>query len=99
IPPPPRQAAGAVGAMMPHGMTGRRFLRHLALEGPDRYFDASAMFHADEMPRLFRPEALTQIARHDPWATSRAEWREPDGDWLAAAQYDDINRHLPLSTP
>jgi asparagine synthase (glutamine-hydrolysing) len=91
-----RKAAGAVGAMMPHGMTGRRFLRHLALEGPARYFDASTMFHADEMRRLFRTEALAQIARHDPWSVSRAEWREPSGDWLAAAQYDDLNRYLPL---
>src|SRR6185369_6842174 len=65
-------------------------------EGPDRYFDASTMFHADEIRQLFRREALAQIARHDPWAVSRAEWREPGGDWLAAAQYDDINRYLPL---
>jgi asparagine synthase (glutamine-hydrolysing) len=91
-----RRAAGAMGALMPHGMTGRRFLRHLALEGPDRYFDASTMFHADEIRQLFRPEALAQIVRHDPWAVSRAEWREASGDWLAAAQYDDINRYLPL---
>jgi len=96
IPRALRKAAGAVGAMMPLGMTGRRFLRHLALEGPHRYFDASTMFHADEMRRLFRSEALVQIARHDAWATARAEWRESDGDWLAAAQYDDINRYLPL---
>jgi asparagine synthase (glutamine-hydrolysing) len=54
------------------------------------------MFHADEIRRLFRREALTQIVRHDPWAVSRAEWREDSGDWLAAAQYDDINRYLPL---
>jgi asparagine synthase (glutamine-hydrolysing) len=96
IPGALRRAAGAIGAVMPHGMTGRRFLRHLALEGPRRYFDASAMFHGDEMRRLFRAEALTQIARHDPWSAARAEWREPGGDWLAAAQYDDLNRYLPL---
>jgi len=96
IPRAIRKTAGAVGALMPHGMTGRRFLRHLALEGPARYFDASTMFHADEIRRLFRTEALTQIARHDPWSASRAEWREASGDWLAAAQYDDINRYLPL---
>jgi hypothetical protein len=48
------------------------------------------------MRRLFRTEALAQIARHDPWSVSRAEWREPSGDWLAAAQYDDLNRYLPL---
>jgi asparagine synthase (glutamine-hydrolysing) len=96
IPRALRQAAGAVGGLMPHGMTGRRFLRHLALEGPDRYFDASTMFHADEMRSLFHEEALAQIARHDPWSVARDEWREPSGDWLAAAQYNDLNRYLPL---
>jgi asparagine synthase (glutamine-hydrolysing) len=96
IPRALRQAAAAVGGLMPHGMTGRRFLRHLALEGPDRYFDASTMFHADEMRSLFHEEALAQIARHDPWSVARDEWREPSGDWLAAAQYNDLNRYLPL---
>jgi asparagine synthase (glutamine-hydrolysing) len=96
IPAPLRKAAGAIGALMPLGMTGRRFLRHLALEGPTRYLDASTMFHSDEMRRLFRREALTQIARHDPWAEALADWREPAGDWLSAAQYNDINRYLPL---
>ena len=91
-----RKAAGAVGALMPHGMTGRRFLKHLALEGPARYFDASTMFRADEMRRLFRSEAWMQMERHDPFATARAEWNEPGGDWLSAAQYDDLNRYLPL---
>ena len=91
-----RHAAGALGAVMPYGMTGRRFLRHLALEGAARYFDASTMFHGDDMRRLFRAEALMQIAGHDPWSAARAEWREPQGDWLAAAQYDDLNRYLPL---
>jgi asparagine synthase (glutamine-hydrolysing) len=96
IPATLRQAAGAVGAMMPHGMTGRRFLRHLALDGPRRYLDASTMFHGDEMRTLFRQEALNQITGHDPWAEALADWREPDGDWLSAAQYNDINRYLPL---
>ena len=96
IPRALRRAAAGIGALMPHGMTGRRFLRHLALEGPDRYFDASTILHADEMRSLFRDEALMQIARHDPWSVARAEWREPSGDWLAAAQYSDLNRYLPL---
>jgi asparagine synthase (glutamine-hydrolysing) len=39
IPRALRRAAGAIGMLMPQGMTGRRFLRHLALEGPDRCVD------------------------------------------------------------
>ena len=42
-----KKTAGAVGALMPHGMKGRRFLRHLALSGPDRYLDAQSLFPAD----------------------------------------------------
>lgn len=91
-----RKAAGTIGALMPHGMRGKRFLRHLALEGPKRYLDASTMFHADEMTSLFQPEARAQIAAHDPWSDALSDWREPGGDWLAAAQYNDINRYLPL---
>src|SRR5262249_40334241 len=76
--------------------TGRRFLRHLALDGVRRYLDASTLFHDDEMPSLFRPDALAQIVIQDPWAERLSEWRESGGDWLAAAHYHDITRHLPL---
>ena len=40
VPAAIRKTAAAIGALMPHGMRGRRFLRHLALEGPKRYLDA-----------------------------------------------------------
>ena len=62
-PAPLRRALGAVGAAMPDGMTGRRFLRHLALDGATRYLDA-----VDAVPRrrarsLFQPDVLPQPAR------------------------------------
>src|SRR6185295_10201640 len=41
IPSPIRQTAGFVGRMMREGMKGRNFLKHLALDGPNRYFDAN----------------------------------------------------------
>ena len=53
------------------------------------------MFHADEMTSLFQPEARAQIAGHDPGPT-RSGLARAGGDWLAAAQYNDINRYLPL---
>ncbi|HEY6360387.1 MAG TPA: asparagine synthase (glutamine-hydrolyzing) [Vicinamibacterales bacterium] len=61
VPAALRKTAGAIGALMPHGMRGRRFLRHLALEGPRRYLDASTLFHADEMRCLFRRDALEHV--------------------------------------
>ncbi len=87
--------AGVVGAVMPDGMRGRRFLRHLALAGPRRYLDASTMFRMDSLRKLFRGDALEQVARHEPWAESIAHL-QGQKDWLSAAQYRDLMTYLPL---
>jgi asparagine synthase (glutamine-hydrolysing) len=63
IPRPLRQVAGTFGALLPEGTPGRRFLRHMALDGPARYLDASIMFHDDEARRLFNRDAFEQVAR------------------------------------
>jgi asparagine synthase (glutamine-hydrolysing) len=90
-----RWAAGAVGAVMPEGMRGRRFLRHLALDGARRYLDAQSIVHPDELDRLFTPEAASRMAPFDPW-------REPiehlvsAPDWMSAVQYGDLQNYLPL---
>jgi len=99
-----KQIAGAVGGLMPHGMKGRRFLRHLALSGADRYLDAQSLFHADEMPSLFQREAFEQIAFEPAKAGPRtsivgAGFSRPGGhstDWLSAIQYRDLHHYLPL---
>jgi asparagine synthase (glutamine-hydrolysing) len=96
IPSPLRALAGAVGRVMPEGMTGRRFLRHLALDGPRRYLDASAMFRADEMRRLFQPEASQRLLQHDPLLEPLAMLRDYGDDWLAGIQYHDLHAYLPL---
>jgi asparagine synthase (glutamine-hydrolysing) len=94
LPRPLRQMAGAIGAMMPHGMKGRRFLRHLALEGGARYLDAQMLFHDDERPHLFREDAFDEIDRG---VSKRASDFGPAGaDWLSAIQYRDLNHYLPL---
>jgi asparagine synthase (glutamine-hydrolysing) len=93
LPGPVKKAAGLVGAMMPHGMAGRRFLRHLALTGARRYLDASSLFHADDMPRLFRPEAWQLIQSA---ATGTGWLWDSRADWLSAIQHHDLNHYLPL---
>jgi asparagine synthase (glutamine-hydrolysing) len=90
-----RRAAGAVGEAMPEGMRGRRFLRHLALDGSRRYLDAQTLFHADEMPKLFQPAAFAQMAHCDPWAASLSHL-ESGCDWISALQYGDLQTYLPL---
>jgi asparagine synthase (glutamine-hydrolysing) len=100
LPRPLRKIAGAIGAVMPHGMKGRRFLRHLALEGGTRYLDAQMLFHDDERPHLFREDALDQIELHSrpkPASTFRAGTGiSRHDDWLSAVQYRDLNHYLPL---
>ncbi len=61
VPAALRGMAGAIGDAMPEGMRGRRFLRHLALDGPQRYLDASTLFRADEMEQLFQTSAFEHI--------------------------------------
>ena len=90
-----RRAAGAVGDAMPEGMRGRRFLRHLALDGSRRYLDAQTLFHTDEMSRLFRPDAFAQLVKHDPWAASLSHLGG-DRDWISSVQYGDLQTYLPL---
>jgi asparagine synthase (glutamine-hydrolysing) len=98
IPAPFRKAAGTVGRIMPDGMTGRRFLRHLALDGARRYLDASTMFTADQMRRLFRDDAYRRLAADDPFAESLAALNAGSRDWLSAIQiqYRDLHTYLPL---
>ena len=58
VPAALRGFAGAIGDAMPEGMKGRRFLRHLALDGPKRYLDASTLFRTDEMEQLFQTQRV-----------------------------------------
>src|SRR4029077_15631726 len=57
VPATIRQALGVVGPVLPELEAGRRFLSHLALDGPRRYLDASTLFRTDEMRKVFRHEA------------------------------------------
>ena len=96
VPPIVRKMISAVGHAMPEGMPGRRFLRHLALDGSRRYLDASTLFHADELRKLLHDDALEQLSACDPWAESLSYLRGNEGDWLSGAQYCDLNGYLPL---
>ncbi len=96
VPATLRKALGAVGCVMPEGMPGRRFLRHLALDGSRRYLDASTLFRTDELRKVFRHEVFTQIATHDPWTHSLRELGCIGSDWMAALQYCDLQTYLPL---
>jgi len=91
-----RRLAGAAGDAMPDGMRGRRFLQHVALDGPRRYLDASTMFRPGQLRALLRDDVFDEVSRHDPLAASLAALEPKGGDWLSAIQYNDLEHYLPL---
>ena len=94
VPRPLRKIAAAAGSLLPDGTRGKRFLQHLGLDGHTRYLDASKMFRADELRRLFRPDAFEHLARHDAGDAAERGLR-PGHHWLDAVQYFDLTNYLP----
>lgn len=95
IPASARTAMGRVGQLMPDGMKGRNFLRHLAFDGPDRYIDASILFRAHDRALLFQSGVYEEIARQDPSGVWRGLLEKEKTHWLSALQYMDIKSYLP----
>jgi len=91
-----RSLMGTVGGLMAEGMKGRNFLRHIALNGADRYLDAGTLFDAEERGALFQQSAAEHMLSEDPWKDLSACLAREDSHWLSAIQYLDIKTYLPL---
>jgi asparagine synthase (glutamine-hydrolysing) len=91
-----RKALGGVGALMPEGMKGRNFLRHMALDGAARYLDAATFFKADGKRRLFRPEVAALLGNGESWHEAAAFLDGDGGHWLSTLQRWDLQGYLPL---
>ncbi len=81
---------------MPDGATGKRFLRHLALDGARRYLDASTIFTTHDRSRLLTADAAAMMADCDPLAASLAALGTAGRSWLSSLQYCDLRNYLPL---
>jgi asparagine synthase (glutamine-hydrolysing) len=51
--PGARHLAGAIWPLMPHGATGRNFLRHVSRDADARYLESVAFFQQDEKAALY----------------------------------------------
>ncbi|MGA7964895.1 MAG: asparagine synthase (glutamine-hydrolyzing) [Gammaproteobacteria bacterium] len=96
IPASLRKVFGYIGDRMPEGAKGRNFLRHLALTGEDRYFDAGATFRPEQRTRLFQPDVAREIDGVGSLDDARMLLREGPAHWLSRLQYLDLHRYLPL---
>jgi asparagine synthase (glutamine-hydrolysing) len=95
IPAQVRHTAGFIGRLMREGMKGRNFLRHLAFEGAERYFDTNILFREVEKVSMFQDEAYEHIQKEDRRSPWFAFLRNGRMHWLSALQYMDIKGYLP----
>ncbi len=96
IPTVIRSLMGAVGGRMNEGMKGRNFLRHIALDGAERYVNAGTLFDREEQESLFLAPAAERILSTDPWGGLSDELERYPGHWLSAVQSLDLHNYLPL---
>lgn len=94
IPGALRSLMGAVGSKLPEGARGRNFLKHIALNGTDRYLDAATLFDRDEQQALFSHSASEQVSQADPWAEMATSLPVHCEHWLSQLQYMDIKNYL-----
>jgi asparagine synthase (glutamine-hydrolysing) len=68
-----RAVASAAWRALPHGMTGKNFLRHVARNAQGRYLDSMTFFHVDERRELLSPDVRRALGSWD----AEAVFREP----------------------
>jgi asparagine synthase (glutamine-hydrolysing) len=81
---------------MNEGMKGRNFLRNIALDGMDRYMNATTMFDDDAKHSLFRKEVAAALTKDDSVRQLALSLEKKGTHWLSTIQYLDIRGYLPL---
>ncbi len=59
--PGSRRIAAALWPLLPHGMQGKNFLRHVARDDNGRFVESVAMFREDEKDALYTPEVRAAL--------------------------------------
>lgn len=94
-----RKLMAAIAAHMPSGFSGRNYLHHYALTGPERYLDTQSLFAGFQKSSLFAPEFSEQILSSDVVKNVLGTLQNVgDLNWLSSLQYLDIKKCLPLRT-
>ena len=96
IPTPARRALHTMTALMPSGIRGQNFLRHISLPDAQRYLDATTLFNKARQQELFTSEVIELFAGYDPWAEAAEQIGRADRHWLSALQSVDLHSYLPL---
>jgi asparagine synthase (glutamine-hydrolysing) len=91
-----RRMAGAVGARLPNGARGKRFLSHLARDARGRYLDAIGFFTADDKAGLLSADVRQRLSGDDPERRLIRHFdRYADLSWPSQMMRFDIETYLP----
>ena len=91
-----RRAAGMVAPLLPHGMTGKNFLRHVANDPAGRYVDAVSFFQPDEMRSLLSRDVRAALGKQRAAAGAAARFaRWKDLSWPSQMMRFDFETYLP----
>jgi asparagine synthase (glutamine-hydrolysing) len=89
-----RAVAGALWPLMPHGLRGKNFLRHVAQDRPGRYVESVRFFQPDEMAGLLTPDLRRAITAHSGPVDDRFS-RLSNLSWPGQMMAFDIETYLP----
>ncbi len=91
-----RRVASLVSARLPHGATGKRFLRHVGESERGRYLDAVGFFNADDKTGLYSDGLRAQLAPVDPERRAAALFDRYAGlPWASQMMRFDVETYLP----
>jgi asparagine synthase (glutamine-hydrolysing) len=95
-PPGARSVAAVTWPLLPHGMTGKNFLRRVARRGPGRYLDAIGCFQSDEKQALFTSDVLRRLSGSDAETRlGRHFTRFASLPWNSQMMHFDFETYLP----
>jgi asparagine synthase (glutamine-hydrolysing) len=91
-----RALASLAWRVLPHGMQGKNFLRHVSRDAQGRYLDSVTFYHADERAALLSGDLRRALAGRD----TEAAFREPfsrlaDLPFSAQMMAFDFETYLP----
>ncbi len=95
-PPGSRAIAGLIWPHLPHGMTGKNFLRRIARDARGRYLDEIGFFQRDEKDALLSPDLRRQAEGADAEDGFLTRFdRLANLDWHAQMMHADFETYLP----
>ena len=91
-----RRAAATTWPLLPHGATGKNFLRHVAQNQAGRYVESVSFFQPDEMQALLSPDVRERLGSGSAAATAVERFAETAHlSWPSRMMRFDFETYLP----